>query len=92
MLGEGVEPAPLQADECRRESAAGPWDVVFYNGLMLRRENGGCAQRKVARAGKPVYAVTEDILDQGGGTTRGSISTRTCGTTCAGMDSGPSVV
>ena len=40
-------------------------DVVFYNGLMLEGKMADVLV-KVARAGKPVYAVTEEILDQGG--------------------------
>jgi manganese/zinc/iron transport system substrate-binding protein len=39
-------------------------DVVFYNGLMLEGKMGDVLVR-VARQGKPVYAVTEAILEQG---------------------------
>jgi manganese/zinc/iron transport system substrate-binding protein len=39
-------------------------DIVFYNGLMLEGKMGDILVR-LARSGKPVYAVTQAILDQG---------------------------
>jgi len=63
IIGEGVDPhlyKPTTADIKALQSA----DIVFYNGLMLEGKMGDALVR-VARAGKPVYAVTEQILEQG---------------------------
>lgn len=63
IIGEGVDPhlyKPTTSD-VKALSAA---DVVFYNGLMLEGKMGDVLIR-VARTGKPVYAVTEEILDSG---------------------------
>ncbi len=63
IIGEGVDPHLYKATstDVKRLQAA---DVVFYNGLMLEGKMSDVLV-KVARAGKPVYAVTEAILDQG---------------------------
>lgn len=63
MIGEGVDPhlyKPTTSDIKALQSA----DIVFYNGLMLEGKMGDVLVR-VARDGKPVYAVTEEILAQG---------------------------
>lgn len=63
IIGEGVDPhlyKPTRADVVKLNEA----DVVFYNGLMLEGKMSDVLIR-VARNGKPVYAVTEAILDQG---------------------------
>lgn len=63
LIGEGVDPhlyKPTSADVKKLQAA----DVVFYNGLMLEGKMGDVLVR-VARAGKPVFAVTEEILDGG---------------------------
>jgi manganese/zinc/iron transport system substrate-binding protein len=63
IIGEGVDPhlyKPTRADVVKLSEA----DIVFYNGLMLEGKMGDVLVR-VARTGKPVYAVTEAILDQG---------------------------
>lgn len=63
IIGEGVDPhlyKPTTVDVKLLQAA----DVVFYNGLMLEGKMGDVLVR-VARKGKPVHAVTEDILDQG---------------------------
>lgn len=64
IIGEGVDPhlyKPTAADVKRLQSA----DLIFYNGLMLEGKVGDVLVR-LARSGKPVYAVTEAILDEGG--------------------------
>lgn len=64
IIGAGVDPhlyKPATSDIKALQGA----DVVFYNGLMLEGKMGDALVR-VARSGKPVYAVTEEILDQGG--------------------------
>ena len=61
IIGEGVDPhvyKPIRRD-MRTLSRA---DIVFYNGLMLEGKLGDMLVR-VARRGKPVYAVTEEILE-----------------------------
>ncbi|MEQ9460563.1 MAG: zinc ABC transporter substrate-binding protein [Phycisphaeraceae bacterium] len=61
VIGEGVDPhlyKPSRADVARFQSA----DVVLYNGLMLEGKMGDVLVR-LARSGKPVYAVTEKLLD-----------------------------
>jgi len=63
IIGEGVDPhlyKPTVPDIKALQSA----DVIFYNGLMLEGKMGDVLVR-VARSGKPVYAVTEEILEQG---------------------------
>ena len=63
IIGEGVDPhlyKPTSTDIKALQSA----DVVFYNGLMLEGKMTDALMR-VARGGKPVYAVTETILDAG---------------------------
>lgn len=64
LIGEGVDPhlyKPTRADLVRLHNA----DVIFYNGLMLEGKMADVLVR-IARTGKPVYAVTEAILEQGG--------------------------
>ncbi len=63
IIGEGVDPhlyKPTRNDVITLSTA----DIVFYNGLMLEGKMGDVLVA-VARKGKPVYAVTEAILDQG---------------------------
>lgn len=63
MIGEGVDPhvyKPTRQDVALLSQA----DIIFYNGLMLEGKMGDVLVR-VARRGKPVYAVTEEILEQG---------------------------
>jgi manganese/zinc/iron transport system substrate-binding protein len=63
IIGEGVDPhlyKPTRKDVVTLSQA----DIVFYNGLMLEGKMGDVLVR-VARKGKPVYAVTQEILDQG---------------------------
>ncbi len=60
IIGEGVDPhlyKPTRADVVQINQA----DVVFYNGLMLEGKMGDVLVR-AARRGQPVYAVTEQIL------------------------------
>jgi len=57
LLGEGVDPhtyKPTRADVARLTAA----DAVFYNGLLLEGQMTDLFVR-LARAGKPVFAVTE---------------------------------
>ena len=63
IIGEGVDPhlyKPTRGDVVKLDSA----DVIFYNGLMLEGKMGDVLL-KVARKGKPVYAVTETIIEKG---------------------------
>lgn len=63
IIGEGVDPhlyKPTSTDVKALQEA----DIVFYNGLALEGKMGDVLVR-VARAGKPVHAVTEVILEQG---------------------------
>lgn len=63
LIGEGVDPhlyKPTTSDVKALQSA----DLVFYNGLMLEGKMGDILVR-LSRSGKPVYAVTEEILSQG---------------------------
>jgi manganese/zinc/iron transport system substrate-binding protein len=63
IIGEGVDPhlyKPTRGDVVSLSQA----DLVFYNGLMLEGKMGDVLIR-VARRGKPVYAVTEEILETG---------------------------
>ncbi|MEM8955681.1 MAG: zinc ABC transporter substrate-binding protein [Verrucomicrobiota bacterium] len=60
IIGEGVDPhlyKPTSTDIKQLQSS----DVVFYNGLMLEGKMGDILVR-VAGTGKPVKAVTEDIV------------------------------
>ncbi|MEM7144114.1 MAG: zinc ABC transporter substrate-binding protein [Verrucomicrobiota bacterium] len=59
IIGEGIDPhlyKPTSSDVKKLQAA----DVVFYNGLMLEGKMGDVLVR-VARTGKPVHAVTEDL-------------------------------
>lgn len=63
IIGEGVDPhlyKPTRMDVVKLSQA----EVIFYNGLMLEGKMGDVLIR-MARNGKPVFAVTEEILDQG---------------------------
>lgn len=63
LIGEGVDPhlyKPTTSDIKKLQAS----DLVFYNGLMLEGKMGDVLI-KLSRSGKPVYAVTEEILDQG---------------------------
>jgi len=62
IIGEGVDPhlyKPTSIDVKALQAA----DVVFYGGLNLEGKMGDVLVR-LARTGKPVYAVTESILDE----------------------------
>jgi len=64
LIGEGIDPhlyKPTRSDVVALSGA----DVIFYNGLMLEGKMADVLIR-VARKGKPVFAVTEEILDSGG--------------------------
>ncbi len=59
IIGEGVDPHlynPTRGDVAALLSA----DIVFYSGLMLEGKMADTLV-KIARTGKPVYAVTESI-------------------------------
>lgn len=61
IIGAGVDPhlyKPTSTDVKVLQSS----DVIFYNGLMLEGKMGDILVR-LARADKPVYAVTEEILN-----------------------------
>ncbi|MGE9290795.1 MAG: metal ABC transporter solute-binding protein, Zn/Mn family, partial [Puniceicoccales bacterium] len=63
IIGEGIDPhlyKPTRKDVVEMSKA----DIIFYNGLMLEGKMADVLIR-VARKGKPVYAVTEEILDSG---------------------------
>ncbi len=63
IIGEGIDPhlyKPTTSDVKTVQAA----DIVFYNGLMLEGKMSDVLVR-VARTGKPVHAVTEEILDEG---------------------------
>ena len=62
IIGEGIDPhlyKPTRQDVVTLSTA----DIVFYNGLMLEGKMGDVLV-KVAAGGKPVYAVTEKLLEQ----------------------------
>jgi manganese/zinc/iron transport system substrate-binding protein len=63
LIGEGVDPhlyKPTSSDVKKLQAA----DMVFYNGLLLEGKMTDIFVR-IARAGKPVFSVTDAILDQG---------------------------
>jgi len=63
IIGAGVDPhlyKPTGVDVKTLQSA----EVIFYNGLMLEGKMSDVLVR-MARGGKPVFAVTEEILEQG---------------------------
>jgi manganese/zinc/iron transport system substrate-binding protein len=62
IMAEGVDPhlyKPTRDDVVKLQQA----DVVFYNGLMLEGKMADVLV-KVARSGKPVFAVTEMLDDE----------------------------
>lgn len=64
IIGEGVDPhvyKPTSIDVKALQAG----DVVFYNGLHLEGKMGDVLVR-LARSGKPVFAVTDEIQDQEG--------------------------
>jgi len=64
LIGEGVDPhlyKPTASDVKKLQAA----DIVFYNGLMLEGKMTDIFV-KIAASGKPVHAVTDTILNQGG--------------------------
>ena len=64
IIGEGVDPhlyKPTSIDVKAIQSA----DVVFYNGLLLEGKMTDIFV-KIASSGKPIFAVTEAILEQPG--------------------------
>jgi len=64
LIGEGVDPHLYKptANDVKKLQAA---DIVFYNGLLLEGKMTDIFV-KIARSGKPVHAVTDTILNQGG--------------------------
>jgi len=63
LIGEGIDPhlyKPTRNDLVALSDA----DMIFYNGLMLEGKMADALIR-VARKGKPVFAVTEEILEEG---------------------------
>ena len=61
IIGEGVDPhlyKPTRSDVVKLNDA----DIVFYNGLLLEGKMTDILKR-VGKAGKPVRAVTESILE-----------------------------
>ncbi|MEM7601554.1 MAG: zinc ABC transporter substrate-binding protein [Verrucomicrobiota bacterium] len=63
IIGSGVDPhlyKPTAPDIKAMQDS----DVIFYNGLNLEGKMGDVLVR-MARGGKAVYAVTEEILDKG---------------------------
>lgn len=63
IIGAGVDPH-LYKPTAPDVKALQDSDIIFYNGLNLEGKMGDVLVR-MARGGKPVYAVTEEILDQG---------------------------
>lgn len=60
IIGEGVDPhlyKPNRADVIQLQAA----DLIFYNGLLLEGKMGDVLLQ-MATSGRPVYAVTEQIL------------------------------
>ena len=64
LIGEGVDPHLYKptANDVKKLQAA---DIVFYNGLLLEGKMTDIFV-KIARSGKPVHAVTDSIVNQGG--------------------------
>ncbi|MEM6278947.1 MAG: zinc ABC transporter substrate-binding protein [Verrucomicrobiota bacterium] len=63
IVGAGVDPhlyKPTAPDVKAMQDA----DIIFYNGLSLEGKMSDVLVR-IARSGKSVYAVTEEILEQG---------------------------
>lgn len=63
IVGSDVDPhlyRPTRSDVVKMQRA----DVIFYNGMMLEGKMGDVLVR-MARRGKPVYAVTEEIAERG---------------------------
>jgi len=63
IIGEGIDPhlyKPTRRDLVTLSQA----DIIFYNGLMLEGKMVDVLVR-LARKGKPVYAVTDTILESG---------------------------
>jgi manganese/zinc/iron transport system substrate-binding protein len=61
LIGEGVDPhvyKPTKGDIDQFQSAA----LIFYNGLLLEGKMGEVLESQ-KKAGKPVYAVAEDLPD-----------------------------
>ncbi len=63
IIGEGIDPHLYKPTNVDVKSLQGA-EVVFYNGLMLEGKMGDVLV-KVARGGKPVHAVTEEIQAEG---------------------------
>ncbi len=64
IIGEGVDPhlyKPTRNDVVTLQRA----DIIFYNGLLLEGKMTDVLVR-VARQGKPVHAVTEELLESPG--------------------------
>jgi len=62
LIGEGIDPhlyKPTRRDLIELQQA----DIIFYNGLMLEGKMADVLVR-LARKGKPVYAVTDSLMDQ----------------------------
>ncbi len=62
LVGPGVDPhlyKPTASDVKTLQSA----DLIFYNGLLLEGKMSDILV-KIARKGKPVYAVTEEVQEQ----------------------------
>ncbi len=63
IVGSDVDPhlyRPTRSDVVKMQRS----DVIFYNGMMLEGKMGDVLVR-MARRGKPVYAVTEEIAERG---------------------------
>lgn len=63
IVGSDVDPhlyRPTRSDVVKLQRS----DIIFYNGMMLEGKMGDVLVR-MARRGKPVYAVTEEIADRG---------------------------
>jgi manganese/zinc/iron transport system substrate-binding protein len=63
IVGSDVDPhlyRPTRSDVLRLQQA----DIIFYNGMMLEGKMGDVLER-MARRGKPIYAVTDVIAQRG---------------------------
>ncbi|MEX2607126.1 MAG: zinc ABC transporter substrate-binding protein [Kiritimatiellia bacterium] len=63
IVGSDVDPhlyRPTRGDVLKLQQS----DIIFYNGMMLEGKMGDVLVR-MARRGKPVYAVTEEIAERG---------------------------